>query len=50
MTREWDIDQEVKALVAKIVSGEATETDRAELQHLSAERVRRMRQLPQNTR
>jgi len=42
MSREWDIDQEVQAICAKVMLGTATESDRQQMQHLSAERVRRM--------
>lgn len=39
MSREFELDQQMKPLVAKIIRGEATEQDRHDLAQLQAERT-----------
>jgi hypothetical protein len=42
-SREWEIDTQLRDLVAKIVQGDQTPQEYAEYQHLTAERARLMR-------
>ena len=42
VSREWELDCIIREKIGKIVRGDATEKDQAELQDAQDERVRRM--------
>ena len=44
-SREWEIDKQLKELVAKLALGTLTSLEKQEMQHLSAERSRLMTRL-----
>lgn len=42
-SREWQIDQAIRPLLAKLVDGTATRSERLDLNHLLIDRCRLMR-------